>query len=139
MTLTISAVTSWLVTRGFQRKDGQGENNSYVPPADGRYWTLLPATESLDGQSWLWICDQGDTDISLGLVANPTGNITTAHVAESFAGTTVATAESDGHTLEQLLHDRATIAAGFYQTVDIQFAGLEALLPAGWSLAEVER
>jgi hypothetical protein len=138
LTLTIPAACEWLVARGFQRKDGQGENNSYVPPADGRYWTLLPATESLDGQSWLWIYDQGDNDISLTLAANPSGAITTAHVFEGFAGTAVAIAEPVSRTLEQLLSDRTTIAAGYFLTEDSQFAGLEALLPAGWSLAEVD-
>ena len=136
--LTIPTATSWLVTRGFQRKDWQGKNNSYIPPADGHYWTLLPATESLDGQSWLWIYGQGDTDISLALVANQTGNITAAHVQESWVVTTVAISEPVGSSLEQLLNDRATIAIAIDHllALDSQCPEAEALLPAGWGMAE---
>lgn len=71
--MNLSDLTTALVLRGFQKKDPGGPG-TYVPPAGGRYWLILPATVSLDGNNWLCVYPDGN-DMQISVCAAPGGTV----------------------------------------------------------------
>ena len=129
--MKLSEITAALVQRGFQRKGSPGMGDETMELPSGGSWVLLHSRDSLDGESWLWIHDAGNSDICLVMQADPGGTIVEVSVVEGLSNQPIAVLQSIGdQPLESLLAVRAAIEAVFPGD---QLA-LEALLPAGWEL-----
>ncbi|QNG26098.1 hypothetical protein [Synechococcus sp. HK01-R] len=71
--MNIFTLTAGLVLRGYQKKD-PGDLGTYVPPAGGRYWSILPAAVSCDGKHRLWVYPDG-SDIKISVCAVFSGTV----------------------------------------------------------------
>ena len=78
--MKLSDLTRSLVLRGFQKKDGN-EHGTYVPPTGGKYWLILDAADSLDGNTWLCICPD-DREFQIGVCVDPGGDVIECSISD---------------------------------------------------------
>jgi len=129
--MNLSDITTALVQRGFQRKGSPGMGEETMEPSSGASWVLLHSKDSLDGESWLWIHDAGDSDVCLVMQAHPDGTITEVSVVDGISNQPIAVLESiDDQPLDSLLAVRAAAEA----VLPGDLLAFEALLPSGWAL-----
>ena len=129
--MNLTEITAALVQRGFQRKGSPGMGEETMELPSGASWVLLHSKDSLDGESWLWIHDAGDSDVCLAMQAGPDGAITEVSVVDGMSNQPIAVLQSIGdHSLDSLLGVRAAVEAVFPGDP----LAIEVLLPTGWEL-----